>query len=222
MVRKIRRVGRSASNRPPAAGFGVQFSAEAPRAVKEALVPALDGLDLNGLRVGVVTHKPLAEALRWGVMLATDPGALPPRSGPIQASDPHARAVAEMAAELVSLGTVLEVVGYDQLMSDAGNWMVHDDHMDDIMPEVGAFVVLGRPELNESAVRADAAVLGMDADTLYRGRVDAALVRVIGMARHLRRGADNPVRIFVAADMDTPPESSALPGLVWSVEGSLA
>lgn len=143
---------------------------------------------LNGA-LGILTHKIVADALR------ADPNAL---IGP-------ARAVAELAAEVRARGRELRIghFGADTTATNA-------------FEGVACLLVLGDPAPNLGAVEAELRALGVaetDIGGCYRGRRNAAAKQAVGRARHLRRGAANPVGVIFVGRY-----APDLPGVVWRTE----
>lgn len=189
-------------------GRRVAFLADAPGAMRNALLRAAGPAPCA---LGVLTHKPAADALRWGRDLATDPDAAPPDGAAFELDDCHARAVAELAAGLVSRGWGLEIGHFGR-----------DDRASNAFERVDALAILGAPRPDWGAVAEDARVMStpgnpIDAEKLAEARTKAAAVQGIARARHLRRGPANRVRLFFAGDCP-PPTGAELPGVVWTVE----
>jgi hypothetical protein len=181
-------------------GRRVQFRAEAPGALRNALLRAAGGLPCA---LGVLTHKPAADALRWGVALAANPQADPPDGVPFEADDRHALEVAALAADLCSRGWQL-VIGH----------FGRDDRASNDFENVDALAILGAPRPDFGAVAEDGHALGIDAEALATARTTAATVQALARARYLRRAG---VRLFLAADCEAP-TGPELPGVAWTVE----
>ena len=183
-------------------GRGVAFLADAPGAARNALGRAAG---LSPCTVGILTHKPLADALRWGLRLAADAAAAaaPPEGAAFELDDVHARAVAELVAELVKRGWRFEIGHFGR-----------DDRSSNAFQSVDVLAVMGSPRPDWGAVAEDARALGIDADSLARDRTLAATVQALARARHVRRPG---VRLFLASDCEAP-TGDALPGVVWTVE----
>ncbi len=183
---------------------GVAFRAEAAGAVRNALMRALyDDKAALAAVAGIITHKPLADALRWGVGLARVASASPAADAAFAADDTHARTVAELAAELTRRGCTLRIGHYGR-----------DERGTNRFEAVDVLALLGAPRPNWGATEADAHAIGAEADALNLARTMSATVQGIARGRHLRR----PVRLFLAADFKVAPESSAVPGLIWTAE----
>ena len=181
-------------------GRGVAFLADAPGAVRNALGRAAG---LSPCTVGILTHKPLADALRWGLRLAADAAAAPPEGAAFELDDVHARAVADEIAELVKRGWRFEIGHFGR-----------DDRSSNAFGGVEVLAVMGSPRPDWGAVAEDARALGLDPDSLARDRTLAATVQALARARHVRRPG---VRLFLASDCEAP-TGAALPGVVWTVE----
>jgi hypothetical protein len=153
--------------------------------------------------VGILTYKPLADALRWGLRLAADAAAAPPGGAAFEAVDVYARAVADEIAELVKRGWRFEIGHFGR-----------DDRASNAFGGVDVLAVMGSPRPDWGAVAEDARALGIDPDSLARDRTLAAIVQALARARHVRRPG---VRLFLASDCEAP-TGAALPGVVWTVE----
>jgi hypothetical protein len=191
-------------------GRRVAFLADAPGAIRNALLRAAGPAPCA---LGVLTHKPAADALRWGRDLAADPDAAPPDGAAFELDDCHARAVAELAAGLVSRGWGLEIGHFGR-----------DDRGSNAFERVNALAILGPPRPDWGAVAEDARVMStpgnvIDAEKLAEARTKASLVQGIARGRHLRRGPENRVRLFFAGDCEAP-TGAELPGVVWTVEAA--
>jgi hypothetical protein len=186
-------------------GRRVAFLADAPGAIRNALLRAAGAAPCA---LGVLTHKPAADALRWGRDLAADPDATPPDGAAFELDDCHARAVAELAAELCERGWQLEIGHFGR-----------DDRASNAFERVDSLAILGAPRPDWGAVAEDArdehACNAIDAEKLAEARTKAAAVQALARARHLRRG--RRVRLFFAADCEAP-TGAELPGVVWTVE----
>ena len=181
-------------------GRRVSFLADAPGAIRNALMRAAGAVPCV---LGILTHKPLADALRWGANLVIDPDADPPKGAAFAADDVHALAVAELAAELVNRKWELEIGHFGR-----------DDRASNAFGAVDVLAVLGPPRPDWGAIAEDAAALGVDPDGLGHARTMASTVQALARARHLRRPG---VRLFLAADCDAP-TGPELPGVAWTVE----
>jgi ATP:corrinoid adenosyltransferase len=181
-------------------GRGVVFSADAPGAVRNALGRAAGAAPCT---VGILSHKPLADACRWGLRLAADAAAAPPEGAAFEFDDVHARAVADEIAELVKRGWRFELGHFGR-----------DDRSSNAFQSVDVLAVMGSPRPDCGAVAEDARALGIDPDSLARDRTLAATVQSLARARHVRRMG---VRLFLASDCEAP-TGAALPGVVWAVE----
>jgi len=148
--------------------------------------------------VGILTHRVMAEVLRWGIRLAHDPNEPQPRC--LLPDDVHARAIAEDVARIIGLGWELRVGWY-------GAHTVASNRFDGVQ----TMALLGSPRPDFGAAAADAEVLGIELATFYRGRTMAAAAQGLARGRHLRRPG---VRLLYAAD-DLPP---SLPGVTWRNE----
>ena len=188
-------------------GRRVSFMAAAPGAIRNALLRAAGAASCV---IGVLTHKPLADALRWGVTLATDPDAAPPADAAFGSDDWHALEVAEIAAGLVSpeRGWTLEIGHFGR-----------DDRASNAFETVDVLAVLGAPRPDAGAVAEDARVLRVDPSRLIEARTKAATVQALARARHLRRSPAKRVRLFLASDCEAP-TGPELPGVVWTVEAA--
>lgn len=188
-------------------GRGICFLADAPGAVKNALLRAAGAVPCA---LGVLTHKPLADALRWGANLVIDPDADPPPGSAFAADDVHALEIAELAAELVhpDRGWSLTVGHYGR-----------DTRSTNAFERVDVLAVLGAPRGDYGATVADAAAIGIDAAELAADRTRAETIQAVARARHLRRETPaNPaprVRLFLATDDDAP-TGVELPGVAWT------
>ena len=191
-------------------GRRVSFLADAPGAIRNALMRAAGAAPCY---LGVLTHKPLADALRWGLRLVDDPDAEPPHGAAFEGDDVHALAVAELAAELVKRKWKLEIGHFGR-----------DDRASNAFGAVDVLAVLGAPRPDWGAVAEDARVMStpgnaIDAEKLAEARTKAAAVQALARARHLRRGPAKRVRLFFAADCEAP-TGAELPGVVWTVEAA--
>jgi hypothetical protein len=183
-------------------GRKVRFRPEAPGALRNAVLRAAAGLPAA---LGILTHKPAADALRWGRDMSGDPEAPPPPDSAFEADDPHALAVAELAAELCARGLRLEIGHFGR-----------DDRASNDFERVDVLAVLGAPRPDWGAVGEDGRALGIDGEALIAARTKAATVQALARARHLRRGG---VRLFLAADCEAP-TGPELPGVAWTVENA--
>ena len=191
-------------------GRRVAFLADAPGAMRNALLRAAGP---TPCALGVLTHKPAADALRWGRDLAADPDAAPPDGAAFELDDCHARAVAELAAGLVDRGWKLEIGHYGR-----------DDRASNDFERVDVLALLGVPRPDWGAAAEDARVMStpgrtIDPEKLAEARTKASLVQGIARGRHLRRGPENRVRLFFAGDCEAP-TGAELPGVVWTVEAA--
>jgi hypothetical protein len=185
-------------------GRRVAFLADAPGAVANALLRAAGAAPCA---LGVLTHKPAADALRWGLDLAADPDAPLPAGAAFADDDAHALAVAELAAGLAARGWTFQIGHFGR-----------DDRASNAFGGVDVLAVLGAPRPDWGAVTEDARALGIDPATLGEARTMAATVQALARARHLRRTPDTRARLFLAADFEAPPEGFELPGVAWTVE----
>ena len=133
--------------------------------------------------LGILTHRPVARAVL---------GDGPPFSH-------EARRLAAIRREYEAGGVEI-IVG----------WYGCHDRGDNRFESVDALVLVGDPRPDFAAVEADARLCGIDAADLYRDRTEATATQAIHRARHLRRGDDPPVLVYVGA---TPP-----PGVDWQTE----
>ena len=182
-------------------GRRVRFRADAPGAIRNALLRAAGAVPCA---LGILTHRPLADALRWGANLVIDPDADPPEGCAFAADDVHALEIAELAADLIHRGWALTVGHYGR-----------DTRGTNAFGGVDALAVLGSPRGDYGATVADAAAIGIDAATLAADRTRAETIQAIARARHLRRGPADRVRLFLASDAD-PPTGPELPGVAWT------
>lgn len=183
-------------------GRGVRFLSDAPGAVRNALLRAAGAVPCA---LGILTHKPLADALRWGANLVTDPDAAdPPAGAAFAADDAHALEIAELAAELHNRGWSLTVGHYGR-----------DTRATNAFEAVDVLAVLGAPRGDYGATVADAAAIGIDAAELAADRTRAETIQAVARARHLRRAPDRRVRLFLATDDDAP-TGVELPGVAWT------
>jgi hypothetical protein len=182
-------------------GRGVYFLADALGAVKNALLRAAGPVPCA---LGILTHKPLADALRWGANLVIDPAADPPPGAAFAADDVHALEIAELAAELVNRRWKLEIGHYGR-----------DTRGTTRFEDVDVLAVLGAPRGDYGATVADAAAIGIDAAELAADRTRAETIQAVARARHLRRAPDRRVRLFLATDDDAP-TGVELPGVAWT------
>ena len=182
-------------------GRGVRFLSDAPGTIRNAL---LRGAGAVPCAIGVLTHKPAADALRWGAHLVIDPDADPPEGAAFAADDVHALEIAELAAELHNRGWTLTVGHYGR-----------DTRATNAFEGVDVLAVLGAPRGDYGATVADAAAIGIDAAELATGRTRAETIQAVARARHLRRPADRRVRLFLATDDDAP-TGVELPGVAWT------
>jgi hypothetical protein len=187
-------------------GRRVAFLPDAPGAVRNALLRAAGAVPCA---VGILTHKPLADALRWGIALADDPDAVldPEPGAAVCPDDVHALAVAGIAAELVARGWSLTVGHYGR-----------DARGTNAFEAVDVLAVLGAPRNDYGATVADAAALGVDAAALAASRSHAEIVQALARSRYLTRSPDRRVRLFVAAEH--APTGAELPGVVWTVHAA--
>ena len=182
-------------------GRGVYFLSDAPGAVKNALLRAAGAVPCA---LGILTHKPMADALRWGANLVIDPDADPPAGAAFAADDVHALEIAELAAELHNRGWSLTVGHYGR-----------DTRATNAFERVDVLAVLGAPRGDYGATVADAAAIGIDAAELAADRTRAETIQAVARARHLRRAPDRRVRLFLATDDDAP-TGVELPGVAWT------
>jgi hypothetical protein len=175
----------------------VAFYADAVGALRNALIRACGETPCE---VGVLTHKPVADVLRWGVRLFHNPETHAPRC--LLPDDHHARQIADEVARLIGLGWrfVIGHYGAHERGSNAFN-------------TVDVVALIGSPRPDVGATAADARLLEVCADTLWRGRVRSAASQGLARGRHIRRAG---VRLVYAAS-DDPPE---LPGVTWTQESA--
>lgn len=185
-------------------GRRVAFLADAPGTVANALLRAAGPVPCV---VGVLTHKPAADALRWGLDLAADGEASPPPGAAFADDDCHALAVAELTAGLAARGWTFEIGHFGR-----------DDRASNAFEGVDVLAVLGAPRPDWGAVAEDARALAIDPDTLGEARTLAATVQALARARHLRRTPETRARLFLAADFEAAPAGFELPGVAWTVE----
>ena len=180
---------------------GLSFLADAPGTVRQSILRAAGAVPCA---LGVLTHKPLADAFRWGVHLVNDPAASPPAGAAFEETDPHARKVAELAANLARDGWDLEIGHFGG-----------DERGTDRFAGVDTLAVIGAPRADWGATEEDARALAIDPAELGKARTLAGTIQALARARHLRRPG---VRLFLAADFETPPTGPELPGVAWTVE----
>ena len=176
-------------------GASVAFFGDAVGALTNALMRACGETPCE---VGVLTHKPVADVFRWGVRLAVNPDARAPTC--LLPDDHHARAVADVVVRLCGLGWRF-VVGHYGADERASNAFTGCD----------VVALIGSPRPDLGATGADAGVLGLTPEALWRGRVRSAAAQGLSRGRHLRRAG---VRLLYAADDDPP----TLPSVTWTTE----
>jgi hypothetical protein len=151
------------------------------RAVREAAPEAR--------KLGILAHKPIADALRVGL-------------GQIPADGSEPAELLDLAAELTACGFELAI----------GHWHAQDRGTR-TFEGVEAMICVGPAAPNLGAMEAEAALLGCDRDELVKARTDAAHVQGLSRPRHLRRTApDAPVLVFVGP---YAPTGADLPSVIW-------
>ena len=170
-------------------------------ATRNALAAVLDAARGAGKvrgTLGIVTHKPLADALRLG----TDD---PPEATPWADDDP-------VPAQLAALAEWLRGEGWGLVVGHFGA----DDRGSNRFEAVDVLAVLGDPRPDAGACAADAEALGFDAGgrALYDARTRAAGAQAVARARHLRRADDPPVLVYVGHG--DPPVGAELPAVAWA------
>jgi hypothetical protein len=157
--------------------------------VRRALDAATRGL--TPTRIGVLTHKPLADALRCDLY---DAGT--------RAGD-HALSIAALVADL-------RVRGWEVCVGHFGS----DARATNRFEDVSVLLVLGDPRENLGEAQADATALGLDPTKLYRQRTNAAAYQAVHRCRFIRRAGVHLRLVY--AGVHPPP----LTDVVWECRRS--
>lgn len=150
------------------------------------------GAGAGPVRLGVLTHAPLARALAGDGQIARAGGGATIRA--------HVKA-------LEAKGVVFA--------NEAGvglfGWFGRHDRGTNAFEGVDAFAVLGDPVANVGDIDADAVLLGLDGGKIAAARAAATCQQAIARARHIRREAGGRVVLLFAGR--TAPD---VPGVVWA------
>jgi len=139
-------------------------------------------------RLGVLTHKPIADALLGN--LQTPPG----------------KRAHEIVARLMGRGFVFENAHGDPTIG----WFGRHDRGTNAYRMVHGLVVIGDPVGNFGDIEQDAMLLGLEASDISSARTAATCRQAIARARHIRRGEeDRAVLIFAGR------REPFLPGVRW-------
>lgn len=189
----------------------VEFFEGAVGALKNALhwvqAAAFFGRGLRKGQLSILTHKAIADAFRWGVVLVANPAASPPEGFTFKV-DGVARAIAELAAHLIRRGWRLRLGHF---------------HADDLgsneFEECDVLAVLGDPIKEMLAVQALARVLRIEEkwSELYSGLTAASCAQATARDRAIRRGIwpnQLPLAVSVVAGGGAP-DGPELPGRKW-------
>ncbi|MBU1483158.1 MAG: hypothetical protein KKH12_15960 [Gammaproteobacteria bacterium] len=141
------------------------------------------------LRLGLLTHKPIADALLGAVV----------------------GSVADEAKKMIMGFADSNVLFTNEAGEPTIGYYGRDDRATNAYREVDGLVVIGDPIPNFGATEMDALLLGVDASSTSAARTASTVRQAIARARHLRRGSsDRAVLMFAGR---TPPR---LPGVAWT------
>ncbi len=139
-------------------------------------------------RLGVLTHKPIADALRGGV------------------TSEQGQRAAEIVTALAGRGFAFENEHGDPTIG----WFGRHDRGTNAYRHVDGLIVIGDPVGNFGDIEQDAILLGLDAGEISMARTAATCRQAIARARHIRRDGDDRA-ILVFAGKREP----FLPGVRW-------
>ena len=159
------------------------------KAVAAALRQAVPR-DAEAAFLGVISHKPVADVLRWAQRV-------------VEGQDADGSAGARLTATnggvvLAELRSLYEE-GLVGKMAVAYYFNVRGTNQ---FNDADVLALLGDPFPDISAVAEDARVLGLEGQLLVDARRQAEVVQALGRARTIRRSPNRPVRIFFAGRMD--------------------